>query len=143
MSAEEPPPATVSHVKQQVPATDATSQQQPTTAEDSGPTDEPRLQLWTLVREVSARLEHIPKNSQLQPCADKLKRLMALNDRCQQYERQLKYVHALHSQIFTAHCDFAYFQVHIRCVTQGAKHLLRNVTANSRIWRTSRLGEGK
>ena len=123
MSAEVPPsPTTASRGKQQVPDTDAISQQQPTTNADAGPTDEPRLQLWTLVREVSARLEHIPKNSELQPCADKLKRLMALNDRCQQYERQLKYVPVLCMCTKTSPLTVTlpYLQVYIRCVTQGA-----------------------
>jgi hypothetical protein len=55
-------------------------------------TAEPRAQLWSLVREISARLASVPADSDLYPFADKLSRLKALNERCTKYETQLKYV---------------------------------------------------
>lgn len=61
--------------------------------ESSTPTasaEQPRAQLWSLVREISARLAHIPSNSNLHPFADKLQRLKKLNERCTKYEAQLK-----------------------------------------------------
>eukprot|EP00750_Incisomonas_marina_P031805 INCI8310.3.p1 GENE.INCI8310.3~~INCI8310.3.p1 ORF type:complete len:106 (-),score=17.05 INCI8310.3:308-625(-) len=53
--------------------------------------EQPRAQLWSLVREISARLANIPRSSNLHPFAEKLRRLKKLNERCTKYEAQLKY----------------------------------------------------